>query len=273
MSATTRITPPGRSLDLNLGDVWAYRELLYFFIWRDLKVRYEQTIIGIAWVILQPVLSMIVFTLLFGRLAGLPSDGLAYPIFYFAGLLPWMFFSQSASRATNALVDNQRVITKVYFPRILLPIAAVLGGLVDFAIGFAVLAVLLPIYGTALGGPFWALPLFVILAIAAALAVGLWLSALYALYRDVRYGVQFLLTFWMFVSPVAYPSSLVPPHWRWLYGLNPMAGVIDGMRWSLGGSAAPDATLLVASTLTVVILLFGGILYFQRVDETVADVV
>jgi lipopolysaccharide transport system permease protein len=226
MSATTRITPPGRSLELNLGDVWAYRELLYFFIWRDLKVRYEQTIIGIAWVILQPVLSMIVFTLLFGRLAGLPSDGLAYPIFYFAGLLPWMFFSQSASRATNALVDNQRVITKVYFPRILLPIAAVLGGLVDFAIGFAVLAGAAAVYGGALGGPFWAR------------CSSSWpwpppsrsdsgsrrLRPLSR--RALRRAV---LLFAMFVSPVAYPGSLVPAAVALALRLNPMAGVIDGV--------------------------------------------
>jgi lipopolysaccharide transport system permease protein len=271
MPAVARITPPG-SLQLHLGELWTYRELLYFFVWRDLKVRYAQTFIGIAWVILQPVLTVIAFSLLFGRLAGLPSDQLPYPIFYFAGLLPWMYFSQSATRATNSLVDNQRVITKVYFPRILLPIAAVLAGLVDLAIGFAVLAVLLVFYGIA-PTALWALPLFTALGIVAALAVGLWLSALHALYRDVRYAVQFLLMFWMFVSPVAYPSSLVPGHWRWLYGLNPMAGAIDGVRWSLGAPAPPDPTLLAASIAAVVVLLVGGLLYFQRVDETVADVV
>lgn len=273
MAATTRITPPGRYFEVHPGEIWAYRELLYFFVWRDLKVRYEQTFIGVAWVIMQPLLTMFAFSLLFGRLAGLPSDGLPHPIFYFAGLLPWMFFSQSASRATNALVDHQRVITKVYFPRILLPVSAVLAGLVDFAIGFVVLAALMPFYGVSLSAALWTLPIFVLLAIAAALGVGVWLSALHALYRDVRYGVQFLLTFWMFVSPVAYPSSMVPPRWRWLYGLNPMAGAIDGVRWALGSQSPPDSTLLAASIVAVMLLVAGGVVYFQHVDATVADVV
>jgi len=259
--------------ELNLGEVWAYRELLYFFIWRDLKVRYQQTVIGVSWVILQPVLTTFAFSLLFGRLAGLPSDELPYPVFYFAGLLPWMYFSQSANRATNTLVDHQRVITKVYFPRLLLPVSAVLAGLIDFGIGFVVLALLLPFYRIVPTAAALTLPFFVGLVIAASLAVGMWLSALHALYRDVRYAVQFLLTFWMFVSPVAYPSSLVPERWRWLYGLNPMAGAIDGMRWALGGLHPPDPTLLAASTVAVAVLLIGGLVFFQRVDETVADVV
>jgi lipopolysaccharide transport system permease protein len=270
---TTRLAPPGRGVEIDLRELWAYRELLYFFVWRDLKVRYQQTVIGVAWVIVQPVLSTFAFSLLFGRLAGLPSDQLPYTIFYFAGLLPWTYFSQSATRATNTLVDNQRVITKVYFPRILLPIAAVLAGLVDFAIGFAVLAALLPFYAIVPTAALWTLPLFVALTIAAALAVGFWLSALNALYRDVRYVVQFLLTFWMFVSPVAYPSSLVPEQWRWLYGLNPMAGAIDGVRWALGAHHPPGVALLAASCAAVLALLVGGVIYFQRVDQTVADVV
>lgn len=273
MPTTTRIAPPERLVEFDVAELWTYRELLYFFVWRDLKVRYEQTFIGVAWVILQPVLTMILFSLLFGRLAGLPSDGLPYPIFYFAGLLPWTYFSQSATRATNALVDNQRVITKVYFPRILLPVSAVLAGLVDFAIGFVVLALLLPFYGITPTAAAWTLPCFVALTVAAALAVGLALSALHALYRDVRYVVQFLLMVWMFVSPVAYPSSLVPARWRWLYGLNPMAGAIDGMRWALAGQSPPDPVLLTASALTVLVLLLGGLAYFQHVDLTVADVV
>jgi lipopolysaccharide transport system permease protein len=270
---TTRIAPPERLVELDVAELWTYRELLYFFVWRDLKVRYEQTFIGVAWVILQPLLTMILFSLLFGRLAGLPSDGLPYPIFYLAGLLPWTYFSQSATRATNALVDNQRVITKVYFPRILLPVSAVLAGLVDFAIGFVVLALLLPLYGITPTAAAWTLPCFVALTVAAALAVGLSLSALHALYRDVRYVVQFLLMIWMFVSPVAYPSSLVPARWRWLYGLNPMAGAIDGMRWALAGQSPPDPVLLTVSALTVLVLLLGGLAYFQHVDLTVADVV
>ncbi len=273
MGPTTRIAPPERLFDLDLGEIWAYRELLYFFVWRDIKLRYEQTAIGVAWVVLQPVLTMIAFSLLFGRLAGLPSDDLPYPIFYFAGLLPWTYFSQAVTRATNTLVDHQRVITKVYFPRILLPISAVLAGLVDFAIGFAVLVLLLPIYRIVPTGAFLALPLFLLLTSTAALAIGLWLSSVHARYRDVRYAVQFLLMFWMFVSPVAYASSLVPPRWRWLYGLNPMAGAIDGMRWALGAATRPDPTLIIASTVAVIALLAGGIVYFQRVDQTVADIV
>ena len=273
MTTVTRITPPGRPVEIDLREVWTYRELLYFFVWRDLKVRYQQTVIGVAWVILQPVLTTFAFSLLFGRLARLPSDQLPYPVFYFAGLLPWTYFSQSVTRATNTLVDHQRVITKVYFPRLLLPVSAVLAGLVDFAIGFVVLVLLLPVYGITPTAAVWSLPFFVFLAIASALAVGLWLSALHALYRDVRYAVQYLLTVWMFVSPVAYPSSLVPEHWRWLYGLNPMAGTIDGLRWALAGQRAPDPTLVTASALAVAVLLIGGLIYFQHVDETVADIV
>jgi lipopolysaccharide transport system permease protein len=273
VAPVTRITPPRGAVELHLQDLWNYRELLYFFVWRDLKVRYEQTAVGVAWVIIQPVLTTIAFSILFGRLVGLPSDELPHSVFYLAGLLPWMYFSQSATRATNALVDNQRVITKVYFPRILLPVTAVAAGLIDFAIGFVVLAVLMLVYGVTPGAALWTLPIFVLLAAGAALAVGLWLSAVHARYRDVRYAVQFLLMFWMFVSPVAYPSSLVPDRWRWLYGLNPMAGAIDGVRWALGGQRMPDVGLLIASIVAVAALLVGGVLYFQHVDENVADVV
>ena len=273
MATITRITPPGRAVEFDLEEVWTYRELLYFFVWRDLKVRYQQTVIGVAWVILQPVLSTFAFSVLFGRLARLPSDDLPYPVFYFAGLLPWAYFSQSATRATNTLVDHQRVITKVYFPRLLLPVSAVLAGLIDFAIGFVVLLAMLPFYGIRPTAAAWTLPFFLALEVTAALAVGLWLSALHAHYRDVRYAVQYMLTVWMFVSPVAYPSSLVPERWRWFYGLNPMAGTIDGLRWALAGHHPPDAALLGASTAAVLVLLFGGLVYFQHVDQTVADVV
>jgi lipopolysaccharide transport system permease protein len=273
MAAVTRITPPGRPIELNLADTWRYRELLYFFVWRDLKVRYQQTAVGVAWVVLQPLLAMGAFSIVFGRLVGMPSDGLPYPVFYFAGLLPWTYFSQSVARATNSLVDHHRVITKIYFPRILLPAAAVGGGLVDFAIGLVVLALLVLGYRLPLSARLLALPFLSALAVATALGIGLWLSALNARYRDVRYAVQYLLTVAMFVSPVAYPSSLVPEHWRWLYGLNPMAGVIDGFRWALAGPRAPDLPLLVASAVGVALLLAGGLFFFQKVDETVADIV
>lgn len=273
MPSVTRITPPARLLDIDLAEVWRYRELLYFFVWRDIKVRYQQTAVGVAWVVLQPLLSMGAFSIVFGRLAGLPSDGLPYPLFYFAGLLPWTYFSQSVARATNSLVDHQRVITKVYFPRILLPAAAVASGLVDFAIGFVVLALLMLVFGQPVSARVLTLPFFSLLAIASALGVGLWLSALNARYRDVRYAVQYLLGVALFISPVAYPSSLVPPQWRWLYGLNPMAGVIDGFRWALAGPRPPDVALLAASTVGVALLLFGGLLFFLKVDQNVADVV
>ena len=230
-----RIEPPRGLFEVPVREVWAYRELLYFFVWRDVKVRYKQTVIGVAWVVLQPLLTMGIFTLFFGRLAKLPSNGLPYPVFYFAALVPWTYFSTALQNCTSVVVDNQRVITKVYFPRLVLPISAVVSGLVDFAIGFVVLLVVTAIYGIKPTLAVLWLPVLLLLAVLTALGVGLWMSALNALYRDIRYVVPFLVQFWMFASPVAYPSSLVPQRWRWLYGLNPMAGVIDGFRWALTG--------------------------------------
>src|SRR5262249_26362013 len=206
----TRIEPPRGIFNLRLGEVWAYRELLYFFVWRDVKIRYKQTAVGVLWVVLQPLLTMAVFTLFFGRLAKLPSDGLPYPVFYFAALVPWMYFNYALQTATNVVVENQRMITKVYFPRLVLPVSSVLSGLVDFAIGFIVLLAVAIFYGMKPRVSAALLPLFLLLAILTALSVGLWLSALNALYRDVKYVMPFLLQFWMFASPVAYPSSLVP---------------------------------------------------------------
>ncbi|HLK06212.1 MAG TPA: ABC transporter permease [Candidatus Acidoferrum sp.] len=267
----TRIEPPRGLFNLRLGEVWAYRELLYFFVWRDVKIRYKQTAVGVLWVVLQPLLTMLVFTLFFGRLAKLPSEGLPYPVFYFAALVPWMYFNYALQNATNVVVENQRMITKVFFPRLVLPLSSVLSGLVDFAIGFAVLIGVTLYYGMRPTISFALLPFFLLLAILTALGVGLWLSALNALYRDVKYVIPFLLQFWMFASPVAYPSSLVPERWRWLYGLNPMAGVIDGFRWALTGHGrAPSASLL-ASTAAVLLILFGGVVFFQRMEGTVAD--
>jgi len=267
----TRIQPPRGLFNLRLAELWAYRELLYFFVWRDVKIRYKQTAIGVLWVILQPLLTMLVFTLFFGRLAKLPSEGLPYPVFYFAALVPWMYFNYALQNATNVVVENQRMITKVYFPRLVLPLSSVLSGLVDFAIGFVVLFGVALYYGIKPGPSAALLLLFLLLAILTALGVGLWLSALNALYRDVRYVMPFLLQFWMFASPVAYPSSLVPARWRWLYGLNPMAGVIDGFRWALTGHGqAPTLSLLVSSA-AVLLILFGGLLFFQRMEGTVAD--
>jgi lipopolysaccharide transport system permease protein len=266
-----RISPPSRWWVLPIRELWDYRELLYFFVWRDIKVRYKQTAIGIAWVVLQPLLTMAVFTLFFGRLAKLPSQGLPYPIFYFAALVPWTYFSSALQNATNIVVDNQRVITKVYFPRLILPVSAVLSGLLDFAIGFVVLVGMTLGYRMRPGVAALWLPVLLFLAITTALGVGLWLSALNALYRDVRYVMPFLIQFWMFASPVAYPSSLVPERWRWVYGLNPMASVIDGFRWALTGHGQPPGPLLLASASAVLAILVGGLLYFNRMEGTVAD--
>ena len=271
VSPTVRIEPPRGWLELRLREVWDYRELLYFFVWRDVKIRYKQTAIGIAWVILQPLMTMGVFTLFFGRLAKLPSQGLPYPVFYFAALVPWMYFSYALQSATNVVVENQRVITKVYFPRLVLPFSAVLSGLVDFAIGFVVLAILTLAYGIRPTMAALWLPLLLLLAILTALGVGLWMSALNALYRDVRFVMPFVVQFWMFASPVAYPSALVPERWRWLYGLNPMAGVIDGFRWALTGHGQPPGPVMLASAAMVVVVLVGGLFFFQRMESTVAD--
>lgn len=267
------IRPPQGWLELNLRELWAYRELLYFFVWRDVKVRYKQTLVGAGWAVLQPLLAMAVFTLFFGMLARIPSDGLPYPVFYFCALLPWMYFAGALTTATNTVVDQQRVITKVFFPRILLPLAAVLTGLLDLAIGFLLLLGMLAYYGIAPGMAMLWLPLFVLLALATALGVGLWLSAMNALYRDVRYVVPFLVQVWMFASPVVYPASLVPAEWRWLYGLNPLAGVIEGFRWAVTGSGELHMQTLLASSLGVLLILLGGLLYFQRMESKMADVV
>jgi lipopolysaccharide transport system permease protein len=270
-STTIRIEPPRGILELRLREVWNYRELLYFFVWRDVKIRYKQTAIGVLWVVLQPVLNMLVFTLFFGRLAKLPSDGLPYPVFYFAALVPWTYFAYALQMTTNVVVDNQQVITKVYFPRLILPISAVLSGLVDFCIGFGVLAIFTAAYRIRPTLAALWLPVLLLLAVLTALGVGLWMSALNALYRDVRYVVPFVVSFWMFASPVAYPSSLVPVKWRWLYGLNPMAGVIDGFRWAITGRGQAPGLLLLASSGAVAVVLVGGLFFFNRMESTVAD--
>jgi lipopolysaccharide transport system permease protein len=273
LSRPLRIMPSQGLLDLSLGEIWAYRELLYFFVWRDIKVRYKQTAIGAAWAVLQPFLTMLVFSLFFGRLAKIPTQGLPYPMFYYCALLPWTYFATALQGATNVVVEQQRVITKIYFPRVVLPISAVLSGLVDFAVAFGMVLVLMVYYGIAPTPAMLFLPLFLLLAILTALGVGLWLSALNALYRDVRYVVPFLVQFWMFASPVAYPSTLVPERWRWIYGLNPMAGVIEGFRWALTGQGLPPGPMLAASAGGVVVLVIGGLIYYRAMEGTIADVV
>jgi len=268
-----RLTPPRGWLDLNLREVWSARELLYFFVWRDVKVRYKQTAIGVAWAILQPLLNMVVFSLFFGKLAKIPSGGSPYPVFYYCALLPWTYFATALASATTTVVDQQHVVTKVYFPRVVLPLAAVASGLLDLGIGFGVFLAMMLYYRIAPSPAILMLPAFVLLAVLTALGVGLWLSALNAIYRDVRYVLPFLVQFWMFASPVAYPSSLVPARWRWLYGLNPMAGVIEGFRWALTGHGEPPNLMLAASTAAVLLVLGGGLVYFRAMESTVADVV
>ena len=266
-----RIRPSRGWVSLRLPELWEYRELLGFLIWRDLKVRYKQTVIGAAWAVIQPVMTMVVFSIFFGGLAKIPSDGVPYPIFAYTALVPWMYFAGALSGATSSVVDHGRMISKVYFPRLILPAAPVVGGLVDLAIALLVLVGLMLWYRITPSPALLMLPFFLLLAMDAALAVGLWLAALNALYRDVRYVVPFLVQFWLFASPVAYPSSLVPEQWRTLYGLNPMVGVIDGFRWALLDTGQPPGPLTAASALVVLVLLVGGLAYFRRVERVFAD--
>lgn len=267
------VRPRRRRLSIDLAGVWAYRELLWILAARDVKVRYKQTVLGAAWAILQPLLTMIVFSLVFGRLAGIPSDGVPYPLFSFCALLPWQLFATSLTQSGNSLVGNQNLITKVYFPRLLIPLSAMISPLVDFAIAFVVLVGLMFWYGHLPAAAALALPLYLVLALLTALAAGLWLSALNVEYRDIRYIIPFLIQFWMFVTPIAYPSSLVPDRWRWVIALNPMTGVVDGFRWCLLGTPAPSGSLLAVSVAAVVVLLLGGLSYFGSMERTFADLV
>jgi lipopolysaccharide transport system permease protein len=267
------IRPPKGWAPVEFSELWEYRELLYFFVWRDIKVRYKQTMLGAAWAIIQPFLTMVVFSIFFGWLARIPSDGLPYPIFAFTALVPWTYFANALTQASNSLVEQERMITKVYFPRLLIPMASVLAGLVDFAIAFSILIGVMIWYGFVPTIAIWTIPLFILLTITTALSVSLWLAALNVQYRDVRYVVPFLIQFWLFITPIAYPSSLIPEQWRPLYGLNPMAGVVEGFRWALLGRAEAPNALLAVSALTVAVVLIGGVYYFRRMEETFADVV
>jgi len=268
---TMRIEPPRGLFNLHLGELWAYRELLYFLIWRDVKIRYKQTAIGVLWVILQPLLTMLVATLFFGRLAKLPSQGLPYSVFCFAAVVPWTYFANALTSATNVIVENQRLITKVYFPRLILPFSAVCSGLVDFSVAFFVLLIFTFGHGIKPTFAILLLPFFLLLAILTALGVGLWLSALNALYRDVRYMIPFVVQFWTLASPVYYSSLMVPERYRWIYGLNPMAGVIDGFRWALTGTGQPPSAILFASVAMVCIAVIGGLYFFNRMEGSIAD--
>jgi lipopolysaccharide transport system permease protein len=267
------IKPEQGLISLGLRELWEYRELLYFLVWRDIKVRYKQTVLGAAWAIIQPVFMMVVFSLFFGRLARVPSNGIPYPIFVYCALLPWQLFAHALTESSNSLVANERLITKVYFPRLLVPASSTLGGLVDFAIAFVILFLMMAWYGIR---PTWAiaaLPGFIMLAMASALGIGLWLSALNVRYRDVRYTIGFLIQFWLLATPVAYPSSLIPGRWRALYGLNPMAGVVEGFRWALLGKSEGPGALLTVSVVVVILILIGGLYYFRRMEAEFADVI
>jgi lipopolysaccharide transport system permease protein len=258
---------------LNLRDLWAYRELLYFLTWRDIKVRYRQTVLGAAWAIIQPLFMMVVFSIFFGRFAKVPSDGMPYPIFAYSGLLPWQLFSTALTSASTSLVEHGRVITKVYFPRLIVPASAVLASLLDFAIAFSILIAMMLFYGFAPSRAAASLPLFLMLAAATALGVGFWLSALNVQYRDVRYTLGFLIQLWLFATPVAYPSSIVPERLRAVYGLNPMTGVVEGFRWALLGKGQAPGPMLWVSTAAVAAIFVGGLFYFRRMERTFADVV
>jgi lipopolysaccharide transport system permease protein len=272
-SPVTRIRATGGWRAVNLRELWRFRELLYFLALRDVKLRYKQTALGAGWAVLQPLLTMAVFTVFFGNLGKLPSDGKPYALFVLVALVPWQLFAYALTQSSNSLVSEQRLITKVYFPRLLVPVASVLAGVVD-----AVIALVLVLIGMAAFGvtPTWAvlmLPVFAALALLAALAVGLWLAALNVQYRDVRYTLPFLTQFWLFLTPIAYPASLVPEAYRPLYGLNPMAGVVEGFRWALLGTAAPDWVLMAVSAIVVFVVLTSALFYFRRMERTFADVV
>lgn len=267
------IRPSGGWVSVGLKDLWEYRELLYFLTWRDIKVRYKQTALGAAWAIIQPLLMMIAFSIFFGRLVKVPSDGVPYPVFVYCALLPWQLFTHALVQSSNSLVSNERLITRVYFPRLVIPLSAVLAGLVDFAISFAVLVAIMGYYGITPNLAILTLPLFILLAVMTAFGVGVWLSALNVQYRDVRHTLPFLSQFWLLATPVAYPSSLVPESWRAVYGLNPMVGVVEGFRWALLGKTEGPGVLLAVSTGVVIVVLVGGLFYFRRMEDTFADVV
>jgi len=268
------IAPPARFTSVNWRELWRFRDLFLVFAWREISVRYKQTLLGAAWAILKPFLTMVVFAVVFGQLAGIPTDGTPPPIFYFAGLLPWVLFQDGVTKAGNSLVAGSHLITKIYFPRLAIPLASVISGLVDFALAFLILAAMMVYYGLRPTSALWSLPLFLLLALVTALGVGLWLSAMNVAYRDVGYVIPFIVQAWMYASPVAYSATLIPEGpWRIVYGLNPMAGVIQGFRWAILGVGAPPSGLLAVSVVVSVLVLISGALYFRRMERTFADVV
>jgi lipopolysaccharide transport system permease protein len=269
----TLIRPAAGWAPIDVQELWEYRDLLYFLIWRDIKVRYKQTILGASWAIIQPFCTMVIFSVVFGQLAHVSSNGLPYPIFSYCALVPWMFFANALAQASMSLVANERMITKIYFPRLLVPLAAVFAGLIDFLISFVVLIGMMLYYHMTPTTAVLATPAFLLLAIATAVGVGVWLAALNVRYRDVRYVVPFLIQFWLFATPIAYSSTLVPGKWRVLYGANPMTGVVEGFRWALLGESGVSVPLFLLSALVVIAVLISGVYYFRRVEQTLADVI
>jgi lipopolysaccharide transport system permease protein len=269
----TRIEPSKGWVSLRLEELWAYRELLYFFVWRDIKVRYKQTVMGVSWAIIQPIFTMVIFSLFFGRLAQVPSDGIPYPIFSYAALVPWTFFANALTQASNSLVLHADMLKKIYFPRLTMPTATVLAGVVDFVLAFSVLLLMMLFYGMMPTINVIWLPFFLLLALITSLGVGLWLSAMNVQFRDVRYTVPFLTQAWLFATPIAYPSSLLDEPWRTLYGINPMVGVVEGFRWALLGTDTAPGPIILVSTFVAIALLVSGIYYFRRMEKTFADVV
>ena len=277
--STVVIRPTKGWMALNLHDLWLYRELIYFMTWRDLKVRYKQTLLGVSWAVLQPFLTMVVFTIFFGGLAKVPSDGIPYPIFSFVGLLPWGLFANALLNASRSLYSNQNMVSKVYFPRLVLPLSSVLGGIVDFGIASLVLVGIILYYNLTgvthltFTWPMLTLPLYLLMALGTALGVALWLSALYVQYHDVGYILPFLAEFWRILSPVVYSTTLIPAKWQVLYALNPMAGVVNGFRWAILGTPTGPSTDLIISTAVAILLLLSGLIYFRRMEKTFADTI
>lgn len=270
---TIFIKPSSGLAALNLRDLWTYRELVYFMIWRDVKVRYKQTMLGAAWAIIQPVLTMLVFTFIFGTVAKLPSEGIPYPIFSYTALLPWGLFTAALNTASRSLTSNQNMVTKIYFPRLVLPLASVLGGLVDFAIAFVILIILMIYYKVTPTAAIWTLPLFLLLTVITALGVALWLSAINVQYRDVNYVLPFLTQFWLFITPVAYSAKVISGKWSIVYSLNPMAGVVNGFRWALlGTNTGPNLNMIISIAVAFTFLI-SGLFYFRSMEKTFADTI
>jgi lipopolysaccharide transport system permease protein len=267
------IEPRKGFFQINLKAVWQYRELLYFLLWRDIKIRYKQTAIGIGWAVIQPFISMIIFTILFGKLGKIPSDGLPYSIFAFCGLLPWNFFATGVQRAAASVTGDAQLVSKVYFPRLILPIVGTISGVLDLSVSLILLGVMMLWYGITISWAILTLPFFLFLALQTALAVGLWLAALNVRYRDVGHAVPFMIQVWMFCSPVVYPVSMIPTEYRLLYSLNPMVGVLEGFRWALLGKQSPNFEMIFISTLVIWLVFAGGILFFKKMETTFADVI